>query len=121
MKEHCTYRIALKVLVFACILAAACIQPAQAFREKPGDVIEFTCGQENIGAKKILLVYDTEHGATSTIAEAIGMTLCEQGLQVDVFLARTVHDISAYDAVIIGTPIYYGGWLPGVTNFLKKY
>jgi menaquinone-dependent protoporphyrinogen oxidase len=121
MKERCTYQKAMISIVMGVMLLAIPIPQAQAWREKPEDVIEYTCGQENIEGKKILVAYDTEHGATSTIADAIGKVLCEKGFQVELALARKVKDVSAYDAIIIGTPIYYGSGLPGFMNFLKKY
>jgi menaquinone-dependent protoporphyrinogen oxidase len=94
--------------------------PVFAFREKPDDVVEYTCGTENTEGKKILIAYDTEHGATATIADKIGQVLCEKGFQVELVLARNVSDVSAYDAVLIGTPIYTGSWLPGVMQLLQK-
>jgi len=92
-----------------------------AYLEKPGDVIEKTCGDANIGGKKILIAYDTKHGATSSIADKIADALCAEGFQVDLKLARNVKDVSAYDAVIAGSPIYMFSWLPGTTNFLNKF
>ncbi|MCX5904931.1 MAG: hypothetical protein NTV89_16000 [Proteobacteria bacterium] len=94
---------------------------SHAYLEKPGDVIEKTCGDTNIGGKKILIAYDTKHGATSSIADQIADVLCADGFQVDLKMARNVTDVSPYHAVIAGSPIYMFNWLPGTTNFLKKY
>jgi menaquinone-dependent protoporphyrinogen oxidase len=98
-----------------------CTAPAYAYREKPEDVIEKTCGAENITGKKILITYDTEHGATSTIVDRIADVLCEKGYQVDLKLARNVKDISQYDGVVAGSPIYEFKWLDGTMRFLKRF
>lgn len=110
-------------LLLAAFMAITWIQPCQsnAYREKPGDVIETSCGEENSAGKKILITYDTEHGSTSTIVVKIGEVLCAAGFQVDVVFAPHVDDISRYDAVIAGSPIYEFKWLPGTRRFLKKY
>lgn len=120
MKKRCA-RTAMIAMILGIILFAMPIPGVQAFREKPKDVIEYSCGQENTVGKKILIAYDTVHGATSTIADKIGKVLCEQGFQVDLMLARKVKDVSSYDAILIGTPIYYGEFLPGIKSFLNKH
>lgn|GEM_PF-319569 len=107
----------------ALLAAALSIFPAagHAYLEKPADVIEKDCGAANIGGKKILIAYDTKHGATSSIADRIADVLCAEGFQVELRMARKVKDVSAYDAVIAGSPIYLFNWLPGTTNFLNKF
>ena len=85
------------------------------------DVIETSCGEDNISGKKILVVYDTKHGSTSGVAAKIGNVLCELGSQVDIRLALNVDDISEYDAVIVGSAIYQFKWLLGSLSFLKQH
>ncbi len=94
-----------------------------AYRERPDDIIEKSCGDNNTNTGLILVAYDTHHGATSTIAEKIGNVLCEKGFQVDLLMARNVKDISNYDAVVVGSPIYspFYRCLPGTMNFLETY
>lgn len=95
---------------------------SNAFLERPEVIIETSCGEENVGAKKILVAYDTKYGSTATVAEKIGNTLCEEGLQVDIRLARKVKktEIADYDGVIVGSAIIYEMWLPGATNLLRR-
>jgi menaquinone-dependent protoporphyrinogen oxidase len=112
---------ALFCIVFTAALLITLPAAGHAYLEKPGDIIEKTCGDTNIGGKKILIAYDTRHGATSSIAGKIADALCAEGFQVDLKMARTVKDVSAYDAVIAGSPIYMFNWLPGTTNFLNKF
>ena len=95
--------------------------PCNAVLDPPTGAIERSCGETNIGGKKILIAYATKHGATSSIAAKIADALCEEGFQVDLKLARKVQDVTEYDAVIVGSPIYIGQWLRGAKQFLNRY
>jgi len=109
------------VLAAAVAILLGLPQPGSAFMERPGDVIETTCGPDNATAKRILIAYDTKHGATANIAESFSKTLCLSGFRVDVRMARNVDDIASYDAVIAGSPIYNFYWLPEALFFLFKH
>lgn len=104
------------------LAVVVCIYPltAHAVLDPPTGILERSCGETNIGGKKILIAYATKHGATSSIAAKIADVLCQEGFQVDLKLARKVTNISAYDAVIVGSPVYIGGWLRGARQFLHK-
>jgi menaquinone-dependent protoporphyrinogen oxidase len=82
---------------------------------------EKTCGSDNIGGKRVLVAYDSKHGSTATIAETVGDVLCENGFQVDIRLAVTVDEIAAYDAIVLGSPLYYSNFLPGALSFLERH
>ena len=71
-------------------------------------------------AEKVLVVYASKYGATTGIAEKIGETLREEGLQVDVLQAKKVGDLTQYDAFIIGSAVYMGQWRKDAANFLKN-
>lgn len=102
----------LLIICFLVLSSAGCVKD---------DVIETSCGADNISGKKILVVYDTRHGSTSGVAAKIGNVLCELGSQVDIRLALNVDDISEYDAVVVGSAIYQFNWLLGSLSFLKKH
>jgi len=112
----------LKAVVLV-LVALVCMHaiPCNAVLEPPTGVIERPCGETNIDGKKILIAYATKHGATSSAASKIADVLCEEGFQVDLKLARKVKNISEYDAVIVGSPIYIGQWLCGARQFLNRY
>jgi menaquinone-dependent protoporphyrinogen oxidase len=60
--------------------------------------------------KKVLVAYATKYGATEGIAQAIGETLQEQGLDVNVVSADQVGDVQPYAAVVLGSAVYAGSW-----------
>jgi menaquinone-dependent protoporphyrinogen oxidase len=71
--------------------------------------------------KMILVAYDTKSGSTGEVAEAIGKALRESGAMVDVCLAKDVTEVSSYDAVIVGSPIFYGKLRSEVVRFLERH
>jgi len=79
-----------------------------------------SCGSENKGGHKILIVYASESGTTGEVAVAIGDALCEEGNTVDIKWVKKVKDINNYDAVIIGSAIQYEDWMPEATEFVKN-
>lgn len=86
----------------------------------PPRSLAFVCGGQGT---KVLVAYDTKYNSTADIAALIGLVLCARGFDVSVFRAdnEDLEDISSYDVVIVGSPIYYGLWLPAAQAFLKKH
>lgn len=67
----------------------------------------------------ILVTYATRAGATAGVATAIAKTLAERGLAVEVYPMQEVHDISPYRAVVAGSAIQEGQWLPEAIHFIE--
>jgi menaquinone-dependent protoporphyrinogen IX oxidase len=86
-----------------------------------GAIVENSCGEGNTGGKSVLVAYDSKHGSTAIVVGQIADVLCNCGYRVDISRARTVDDLSPYDAVVVGSPIYWAKFLPGTQQFLKKY
>lgn len=76
-----------------------------------------SCGEGNTTGK-ILIAYDSKHGSSSDYVGTTGAVLCENGFQVDMGLFLEIDDISSYDGVIVGSPIYWGTLLPALKTFL---
>lgn len=55
------------------------------------------------------------------MAEAIGKTLAEDGTQVDVRPMQEVTDLTRYQAVVAGSAIQGGAWLPEAMQFLRAH
>lgn len=70
---------------------------------------------------KILVTYAGRTGSTAGVAEAIGKTLAETGAQVDVRSMLEVHDVTPYDAVVAGSAIQGGQWLPEAMQFVQTH
>jgi len=71
-------------------------------------------------AEKILVTYATRTGSTKGVAEAISKTLSESGEEVDVISMHEVKDFTTYKAVIAGSAIQAGKWLPEALEFVSK-
>lgn len=69
----------------------------------------------------ILITYATKHGSTHEIAEALWGVLRADGFDVEIHEVEDVKDISAYDAVVLGSAVYMGRWLAPARNFLRRH
>ena len=69
----------------------------------------------------VLVAYATKYGSTAEIAEAVGETLREQGLPADVKPARGVEALEGYDAVVLGSGLYIGGWHEDAVWFVRHF
>jgi menaquinone-dependent protoporphyrinogen oxidase len=69
---------------------------------------------------KILVAYASRHGATQGIAERIAATLERAGLDVTIQPAQNVGPVDKYDAFVIGSAAYMGGWLGDATTFVRR-
>ncbi len=70
---------------------------------------------------KILVIFASRFGATAGVAEAIGKTLSGHGAQVDVLPMTEVTDLTPYDAVVAGSAINGGAWLPDAMQFVQTH
>jgi menaquinone-dependent protoporphyrinogen oxidase len=109
-----TAGIATGAVVLACggLGAAATTPPSVDFFEKPSE--------GNGKMKKVLVAYTSKAGSTSEVAKAIGEVLSKSGADVTVEQIKNVKDISAYQAVIVGSLIRMGSWVPEAKNFVEK-
>jgi menaquinone-dependent protoporphyrinogen oxidase len=69
-------------------------------------------------AVKVLVAVASRHQATREIAEVIADELKTSGLDVDLHDAEAVPDIGGYEAVILGSAVYTGGWLPAARQLV---
>ncbi len=71
--------------------------------------------------EKILVTYASRAGATAGVAQAIGKTLTESGAQLEVLPVEAVTDLAPYRAVVVGSAIQGGKWLPEAMEFVQTY
>jgi menaquinone-dependent protoporphyrinogen oxidase len=70
---------------------------------------------------KVLVAVATKHGSTREIADAIVEELRASGLEVDLRAAGSVIEIASYEAVVLGSAVYTGGWLADATRFAHAH
>ena len=71
---------------------------------------------------KGIVVYDTSHGNTRKIAEAISDTLKESGIEVDLFDLKDLKRLSGrdYDFIVLGSPTKFGTMSFAIRGLLGK-
>ncbi len=70
---------------------------------------------------KLLVAYASRGGSTAAVAEVMGRTLEEYGIAVDVRPVQEVTDVTPYWAVITGSAIHTGEWLPEAMDFVQRH
>ena len=69
----------------------------------------------------VLVAYATRYGSTQEVAEAIGETLREEGLGVEVQPMQDVRTLAGYDAVVLGAALYMYRWHKDARRFLTRH
>ncbi|MEU3950695.1 flavodoxin domain-containing protein [Streptomyces sp. NPDC029526] len=69
----------------------------------------------------VLVTYGTTNGSTARIARSIADVLHRAGLTVEVLPARSVLDVTSYDAVVAGGGLYAGRWQKHARRFLRRH
>ncbi len=87
--------------------------------EAPVETPSTTYGGGGAVDKRVLVGYATGKGSTVGVAEAIGKTLGERGYSVDVKPMGDRPSIEGYDAVVLGSAVNGGKWLPEAVSFVE--
>jgi menaquinone-dependent protoporphyrinogen oxidase len=69
----------------------------------------------------VLVAYASRHGATQGIAERIAQTLERAGLEVSLRSVENAESVEGFDAYVIGSAAYMGGWLGSATAFVRHH
>lgn len=84
------------------------------------EFVESSCPQDGKTAQPILITYASRCGSTGSVAEAVAQVLCGMGAPVDLRLVGNVKDLGHYQAVMVGSAIRRGQWLPEAAAFVKN-
>jgi len=68
----------------------------------------------------VLVAYATDHGSTRGIAIRIADRLREQGIDANTRAVADVPEVSGYAAVVLGSAIHGGQWLPEARQFADR-
>jgi menaquinone-dependent protoporphyrinogen oxidase len=70
---------------------------------------------------KVLVTVASKHGATAEIGDLIALSLREAGHDVVSVAPEVVTALDPYDAVVLGSAIYAGRWLPAARDFVDRH
>ncbi len=72
-------------------------------------------------SKRVLVTYATRLGSTVDVADDIALILTNNGFTVTTKPINDVSSVTNYDAVVIGSAIRVGQWLPEAVKFVKEH
>lgn len=70
---------------------------------------------------KVLVTVASKHGSTYEIGEAISQELRANDIDADLKEASAVSSVGEYDAVVLGSAVYAGDWLPQARTFARRF
>ncbi len=73
------------------------------------------------GPDRVLVAFASQGGSTAEIAQTVGIVLLEAGCDIDVRPARQVDRLTGFTAVVVGSGLYHGAWLPEAFKFLQRH
>jgi len=69
----------------------------------------------------VLVAAASKHGGTQGIAERIGADLADCGLNVEVKKLHDVDEVGSYEAVVLGSAIFFGKWMKEAIQFVDAH
>lgn len=69
---------------------------------------------------KLLVAVASRHGSTEEIAAVVADELRAAGLEVDERRVDEVGSIEGYQAIVLGSAVYMGKWLPEAQHFVER-
>src|SRR5690349_614885 len=69
--------------------------------------------------QSVLVTYATRSGSTVEVAAAIGEVLAARGFAVALRPVQERPALDGFQAVVIGSAIHQGGWLPEALDFVR--
>ena len=69
---------------------------------------------------RVLVAYATDHGSTRGVADRITDRLRQRGVDAEARAVTDVLEVSKYEAVVLGSAIHGGKWLPSARQFADR-
>jgi menaquinone-dependent protoporphyrinogen oxidase len=69
---------------------------------------------------RVLVCAASKHGATAQIGEALAKALCDTGVPAEIRAPEQVVDLQGYDALVLGSGVYMGRWLPAARRLADR-
>ncbi len=70
--------------------------------------------------QKVLVTYASRAGSTKEIAESIAADLTSRGFTVDLLPVKQVRGLDGYSAIVTGSAVRMGSWLPEAAKFVRE-
>jgi menaquinone-dependent protoporphyrinogen oxidase len=70
---------------------------------------------------RVLVTYATRAGSTGDVADAIGKVLSARGFRVEVRTIKSRPRVEDFQAVVIGSAVRAGSWLPEAVAFVAEH
>ena len=70
---------------------------------------------------RILVTAASRHGSTLEMASALGKALTDIGLEVEVKPMHELDGVAGFNAVVLGSAVYMGRWLPDAAAFVQRH
>ncbi len=68
----------------------------------------------------VLVTYASKYGSTAELAEHVAGFVRGAGRQAEVLPVEKVGDVSSYDAVLLGSAVYFGHWMKAALKFARR-
>lgn len=72
-------------------------------------------------SSRLLIAYATRCGSTLEIAQALRQDFQARGYTADLYAADKVPQLSPYKAVVLGSAVRFGRWLPEAVDFVRAH
>lgn len=70
---------------------------------------------------RVLVTAASRHDATSGIAREIATTIGARGIEVECLAPGAISAVDGFDAVVLGSAVYMGRWLPEARDFVDRF
>src|SRR5690606_33116049 len=84
-------------------------------------LLQYQGNRGNVVMDRVLVAYATRFGSTEEVAQRIGTVLSSESIQTDVRAVEEITSLRDYDAIVIGSAIRVGRWVPEAVDFLREY